>query len=410
MEKRIVDAINSIYKTEEVNNNPTFYLYDLSDISKKVKAISDNASKNISLYYAMKANPNRDIMEYISNEKYINGIEIASSGELNKALEFYPSNNVIFTGPGKTENELRESIEKGIRLINCESIIEAYRINRIASELKKKVDVLLRINTNYYIEDAAEHMAGKSTKMGIDEDEFEATYKEILNFKNINVCGIHVFSASGILDYEVLIKYIDYVFTLASNLENKGMSINIIDFGGGIGIDYSKNNIRFDIEDYFKEMKSLINKYGFQKKELILELGTYLVGECGYYSTKINDIKEIKGMKHIITVGGFHHIRLPMASGRKSPVYILNNNCSHFCNKQISVKNEIADIDGPLCMDEDKISWDEFIEEADIGDYVVVTQSGAYCFSAAGLHFLSHELPFEFILDNREVKKCVSRF
>ena len=396
---QIKEALNKIYDIAAVNENPTFYLYDLADISKKINNIAKNAPQNLKLYYAMKANPNKNILKHIAANNDVSGVEIASYGELLESLKYFKHDNIIFTGPGKTEKELRASISSEIKTINCESLIEAFRINKIAEELGRKVNILIRINTNYYIDGADEHMSGISTKMGIDEDDIIDAYNIIKEYKNINVCGIHVFSASGIMDYKLLIKYIDYVFTLASNLEKRGFPIMIIDFGGGIGIDYSRANIQFEIESYFAEMKELIDKYSFHSKEIILELGTYIVGECGYYTTKIIDIKKIKGMKHVVTAGGFHHIRLPVATHRKSPVFIINNNEKHFCEFQICVDKEVVNIDGPLCMDEDRLSWDEYIEKAEIGDYVVITQAGAYCYSAAGLLFLSHELPFEFTMD-----------
>lgn len=401
MNENIINAINKIYLKQDVIDNPTCYLYDLQDISKKIKEIEKFAPKNVKLYYAIKANPNKEILKHIRKFDYVQGVEIASNGELFKAKKFFHNNEILFTGPGKTIKELEQSIENNIRLINCESIVEAYRINNIAQQKNKNVDILLRINVDYYIDGADEHMAGCSTKMGIDEKDFIKIYNEILSFKNLNIRGVHVFSASGILDYKFLLKYIVYVFDLIKSLENKGINIDIIDFGGGIGIDYTKSNCKFNIEKYFKELKKIIKLYNYQGKELILELGKYLVGECGYYTTKIIDIKNNKNYKHIVTAGGVNHMRLPIATDRKHSVYIINKNEPSFCKYQEVVKNEIVDIEGPLCMNEDKISWNDMIDYACIGDIVVLKQSGAYCFSASTLWFLSHEMPKEYILDER---------
>nr|MBP3258708.1 hypothetical protein [Bacilli bacterium] len=401
MNDLIEQKIREIYSFQEVISNPTCYLYDLNDIKDKIRNIEKNAPSNLSVYYAMKANPNPEILKYIKKFNFVRGIEIASLGELEKAKKVYNASDIIFTGPGKTYKELGEAIVNNIKLINCESIVEAYRINQIAFEKNIKVDILLRINTDYFIDGADEHMAGCSTKMGIDEKEFVKIYQEILNYGNLNIKGIHVFSASGVLEYTYLIKYVKYVFDLVKRLEYAGFNIEIIDFGGGIGIDYTKRNRKFDITSYFAELNELIDIYKFRSKELILELGKYIVGECGYYTTKIIDIKNNKGHRHIITAGGVNHMRLPIATDRKHPVYIIHNNEPHICKYQESVKNDLVDIEGPLCMDEDKISWDEKVEYADIGDVVVLTQSGAYCYTASTLWFLSHEMPKEFILNEK---------
>ena len=245
---------------------------------------------------------------------------------------------------------------------------------------------------------ADEHMAGQSTKMGIDEDKFLDAVNEIKKMQYIECRGVHVFSASGVLNYEYLIKYADYVFQLVSHLEKNDMKIDIIDFGGGIGIDYTKEGRKFDTEKYFSELRKLIRTYHFENKEMILELGKYIVGEAGYYTSKIIDIKKIKGYTHIVTAGGVNHMRLPIATDRKHPVYIIRCNEPAFGDFQEQVVNEIVDIEGPLCMDEDKISWDELVERADIGDIVVLTQSGAYGYSASTLWFLSHEFPREYVI------------
>lgn len=402
MNERIVEIIKNIFSLHEIIDNPTCYIYDLKDICKKIEKMELYAPKNVNLYYAIKANPNKAILNYIRKFDFIKGVEIASSGELQKSLDLYRPYEIIFTGPGKTPLELEMAIQKGIRLINCESIVEAYRISEIAYQNNKIVDILLRINIDYYVEGADEHMAGCSTKMGIDEKDFKKNLEEIKKYSNINIKGIHVFSASGVLDYKYLIKYVNYVFRLVKKLEDEKINIDIIDFGGGIGIDYTKDNFQFDIKNYFNELSKLIKNFGYDKKEIIFELGKYIVGECGYYATKIIDIKNNKNHKHIVTAGGVNHMRLPIATDRKHPVYIINNFEEKFCKYQETVHNEVVDIEGPLCMDEDKISWDEKIHCANIGDIVVLRQSGAYCYSASTLWFLSHDLPKEIIINEKD--------
>jgi diaminopimelate decarboxylase/arginase family enzyme len=401
MKNNIIELIKKIYEKREIYENPTCYIYDLEEIKKSINSISEYAPSNISLYYAMKANPNYEILSYIRSFEYIKGVEIASSGEMNKALKIYSNNEIIFTGPGKTEKELELAITNKIRLINVESVVEAIRINEIAKKIGiDKVDIILRININYKVEEADEYMAGLSTKMGIDEDKYFDDFNVIVKLKHLNIKGIHVFSASGILNYKELIKYAKYVFELTKMIEEKIHKIDIIDFGGGIGIDYTGKDYIFDTKKYFYELSKLILEYSYDKKEIIMELGKYLVGTSGYYTSKIIDIKDIKGYKHIVLAGGVNHMRLPIATDRKHPIHIINMNCKYLYDKQPNIKNEIADIEGPLCMNEDKVSWNDYIENAEIGDIVVLRQAGAYCYSASTLEFLSHEYPQEIILQH----------
>jgi diaminopimelate decarboxylase len=398
-----INFIKKVYNRPSIINNPTCYVYDLSIIKNNVELLESFAPSQISLYYAMKANSNKKIMECVRKLKFIRGIEIASSGELSKARQFFDGNEILFTGPGKTEKELELAIKNKIRSINVESVVEAIRINNIAEKLGiDKVNILLRINTNYYIDDAYENMAGKSTKMGIDEDKYIDSFKIINALPRVNVRGVHIFSASGVLDYKSLIKYARYVFNLVKNIENKTHKIDIIDFGGGLGIDYSNEDRLFDIKNYFNDLSLLIKEFSFEDKEIIMELGTFIVGNAGYYTAKIIDIKENKGRKHIIIAGGVNHMGLPLEMHRKHPVHIIPMNVPKLYEGQNSVNNEQADISGPLCMSSDKLSWDDYINEANIGDIVVYRQAGAYCYSEAMVNFLSHPYPKEIFLPSEK--------
>lgn len=402
MNKKVTHEIRQLFtQNSDVVANPTCYVYDLEEVSNRVREIVDNKLPNVSLYYAMKANPNAKVLKHILSENGISGIEIASIGELEKAIAvgLDSTSKVLFTGPGKTYTELEQAVKYGLRFINIESVVEAIRINEIAENLGiDKVDIVLRVNINYFIDGGSEYMAGMSTKMGIDEARFEEDYNFISKLAHLNICGLHVFAADGVLNHKILLKYADYVFEFVQNVERIMGTVNVIDFGGGFGIDYTNGNRTFNTKEYFDGLGQLVSKYNFSSKEIILELGKYLVGSAGYYATQIVDIKDCKGMKHIVTAGGVNHMRLPIATDRKHPVRIIPMNVPKLYEGQISVHDEVVDIEGPLCMTEDKISWDEHIAEAHIGDIVVLKQSGAYCYSASTLWFLSHPLPLEIVI------------
>lgn len=399
LEINTINYIKQTYLKKEFIKNPTCYFYDLKIIKNNINNLKKNLPKQVSLYYAMKANNNKEVMKCITKNKYVKGIEIASSGELIQATKYIDSSNIIFTGPGKTEYELEEAIKNNIRFINIESITEALRIQKIAEKLKKEtVNILIRINLNYAIPNGTELMSGCSTKMGIDEDVCIESIKYIQTLKNIKIKGIHVFAASGVLDYNSLIKSNRYIFDLVKKIEKETGLLEVIDFGGGLGIDYTDNNQLFNIEQYSLELNELIKEYNFLDKEFIMELGTYLVGNAGYYTAKIIDIKEIKGHKHIVIAGGVNHMGLPLEMRRKHPVHIIEMNEEKLYDKQPNVEKELVDISGPLCMVTDKLSWDQYIETANIGDIVVFRQSGAYCYGEGMHQFLSHMLPKELII------------
>ncbi len=396
---KTLEYIKNLYMQENYKVNPTCYFYDMSIIRHNIKQLERTMPEQVQLYYAMKANPNDSVMQCMQQAPFVRGVEIASCGELEHALRWYPNDAIIFTGPGKTDYELEQAVANNIRFINVESVAEAIRVNAIAERLGRDVvDVLLRINLNYCVVDGAEKMSGCSTKMGIDEDDYVESFKFISNLEHIRIKGIHVFAACGVLNYQSLLKVDTYIFDLVRKTEGTTGCIDVIDFGGGLGIDYTDRNQEFDVMQYGLELKKLISQYGLQDKEFIMELGTYLVGNAGYYTAKIIDIKAIKGKMHIIIAGGVNHMGLPLEMQRKHPVHIIPMNEPKLYADQPRVHEELADISGPICMVSDKLSWDEYIESAEIGDVVVYRQAGAYCYGE-GMHaFLMHPLPDELIL------------
>lgn len=401
--KEIINIIKNTYKELRYKINPTAYFYDLSTIGNNISNLEKYMPRQISLYYAMKANTNDSVLKYIANKRYIKGFEIASSGELELASKYILPTKLIFTGPGKTEYELIQALKNNIRFINIESVVEAIRIQKIAEKLNiDNIDILIRINLNYSLAEGTEHMSGCSTKMGIDENDYIDSFNIISKLNRITIKGIHVFAASGVLDYEALLKSNCYIFDLVKKIESTTKKIEVIDFGGGLGIDYTNENKLFDIKKYGEGLTSLIKEYNFLDKEIIMELGTYLVGNAGYYTAKIIDIKKTKGYKHIIIAGGVNHMGLPLEMRRKHPIEIITMNEEKLYNEQPYIKNEKADISGPLCMVTDKLCWDEYIENANIGDIVVFKQSGAYCYGEGMHQFLSHMLPDEIIINKGE--------
>lgn len=244
----IADYIRKLYSEEEYRVNPTAYIYDLSAIRRNIRELEQTMPSQVGLYYAMKANPHNCIMDCVRNEPYTSGIEIASAGELKKACRYFGKDQIIFTGPGKTEYELECAILTGIRFINIESVVEAVRIDRIAEKLGvNEVNVLIRINLNYCCMDGAESMSGYSTKMGIDEDAYVESVRFISKLSHVRFKGIHVFAASGVLNYESLLKVDQYIFELIRRTEKDTGPVDVIDFGGGFGIDYTTCNQEFDV-------------------------------------------------------------------------------------------------------------------------------------------------------------------
>jgi diaminopimelate decarboxylase len=406
MNTEIKKKILEICQTTEFYKNPCFYLYDLSKIQQQLENLESNLPNNTSLYYAMKANPHKDILNFLKNFKFIKGVEIASIGELERSLCLFKPKEILFTGPGKTPYELEQSIKKRIKHINLESYVEATRIHNIVKNTNiKPVDILLRININRVYSDAHTLMSGISSKLGVDESLAFDELDKISKLSGLNLKGIHVFAGSGILDYKEILKNFDYIFNFSKDLEASGFNISSIDLGGGFGIDYTHSNKKLDMALLGEGLDNLIKKYNYGDKELILELGRYIVGESGYYVTQIVDIKESHGSKYIITSGGINHQRRPCAVETNHPIEIISSHIPHLVHSQPSIDNELVNIGGPLCLNDDILAKEIYIPHAEIGDLVVVMCSGAYGLSMAATNFLSHPIASEYIHNNL-YKQC----
>ena len=180
--------------------------------------------------------------------------------------------------------------------------------------------------------------------------------------------------------------------------------IRTIDFGGGFGIPYFSGDTSLDLGQFRRELQSLIDELnghaGFSETEFMVEPGRFLVGECGIYLTRINDIKISRGKKFLITDGGMnHHLA---ASGNLGQT--IKRNYPIAIGNRISSPNvETVDVVGPLCTPLDVLARNVLLPNAAVGDLVVVFQSGAYARSASPLGFLSHPTPPEILISSRGI-------
>jgi diaminopimelate decarboxylase len=378
----------------------SFYLYDTTIMRKKIAFLKSLMPREVDIFYAMKANPHPAFLS-AADESGVTGIEIASLGEGERSLEAgFTPDRLIFTGPGKSPEELAWSVEHGIRTIHIESLTEAYRLDAICEKMGKTMDILVRVNANFDIHGAQANFSGGSRKLGIDEEKLPAFMTTILGLRFLRFRGLHVYAASGVLKVEDLLTNCELVFQMAQTLEHtfQHASCDIIDFGGGFGIDYLETGVDFSPERYASGLRDLMNKYGFTGRRFVLELGRYLTADSGWYCTEILDIKDSRGTKQIVTAGGTNHFRRPAALSINHPVVIVPMERPPLFDEQERIIREHAYIGGPLCNSADKLADNVFLEEARVGDIAVFCLAGAYGLSMSHTDFLSHVRPEEIIL------------
>lgn len=389
------EVINNIV---ELHGTP-IYVYDAEKVESQYNCLKNSLPENFEIFYSMKANPLLGICQMM---KILgSNIEIASEGELNTALEAgFSPNDIIFTSPGKTYEELGFAIETGIYSINIESLEEAELINNIAEIKSKKVNISIRINPNFDISGAGIKMSGVATQFGIDYLDFSSAYSQLKKLSNINVIGIHVYNGTQVLKAESIYNGMEEIIKMALHLSNEyGFKLKFLDLGGGFGVPYFKGDYELDINELKDGICAIWNKYkdSFSDVRMAVESGRFIIAEAGVYITKVLYTKENKGQIYEVCDGGsnFHansaflgrHIR------NNFPMYILDN------EHEVEATNYV----GPLCTPTDVLGQKVMLPKAAKGDILVVEKSGAYGLTNSPMLFLSHPHCAEVIYYNNEI-------
>ena len=370
------------------------YVYDANVIRDAYQSLVVNLPW-FKIFYSIKANPNLAICSLLRSLNA--GAEIASSGELKLALETgYSPDRIIYAGPAKTDGELSLAIRTGIASINVESFSELSRIDRIAKTEGQQANVSLRINALNAEVSTPEVMAGGPSRFGIDE-EIVFSEMDISKFTNIKIIGIHVYTASQILDNEAILRNLRRTLRFADLLSQKyELPMQKIIFGGGFGVPYSQSEKDIDLRLLSREMRSIFESQNATRNgeasSVILELGRFLVAQSGVYITKVIDVKESRGKTYVATDGGINHFTRPVITNQNHPTFILNRLGDY--------EERVVDIGGPICTPIDIIAKGIEVPNVQIGDIIGIFNTGAYGYSMSCLDFLSHPKPAEVLVDN----------
>ena len=383
----------------ETYGTPMF-VYDRAVLDMKYDALRSALPERFAIYYSIKANPCLPIVRHFLSRGC--GIEIASVGEFRKALEAgCPPGCILFAGPGKSEAELELVLSNGIGEIHMESLTEAKRIAAICRRLGRRAQVAIRINPSSEAEGGAMRMGGRPAPFGIDEEILDQVLEAVLAEPELDLCGIHLFTGTQILDSATLHNQYRHGLSLARRVVKRlGRPLHTLDFGGGLGIPYFAHEQELNLEDLGKGLVTLCEELDedrcFEGTQLLVEPGRFLAGEAGVYLTRITDIKISRGKKFLIVDGGMnHHLA---ASGNLGQT-IKRNYPIALVNKLTAPTAEAVDIVGPLCTPLDTLARGIVLPHAEIGDLVGIFQSGAYGRSASPVGFLSHPLPAEIWVD-----------
>jgi diaminopimelate decarboxylase len=367
------------------------YLYSAGVIAEKYENLTSSFD-GFDVFYSLKANPGLAICAELAGKGA--GADISSLGELETALKAgIEPGDIVFVGPGKTERDIGAAIRAGIYAIVAESRQELELIESVSRKMSRSADVLLRINT---LEEPAspEMMVGGPSKFGFDEETVTEQVRT-MELRGVRLIGIHVYSASQVLDSGFISRHLAYVAGLAVRISTElGFDLRCVDFGGGFGVPYEAGEVEIDLgrisvsaRDVRRQMEDLAPGC-----RLVLEVGRYLVAEAGIFVTRIIRVKDSRGACFVITDGGMNHFSRPVFMHVNHAVRVLN---------KIALKGDTrCSIGGPICTPLDIMGRDILLPRPDAGDILGIFNAGAYGYTMSMMNFMSLGLPAEVMADS----------
>lgn len=365
------------------------YIYDLGIIKERVELMQMHL-KSTKIFYAMKANANKDILKFL---KTLNiGIDVVSSGEIVRAIDCgFTGQDMVFSGVGKTIQEIEFAIDQQIYQINVESYPELVRISEIAGAKNKTVAVALRVNPNIEIDTHPYIATGlHENKFGIDQENLDICLqyleknKDTLKFQGVSLhLGSQMTDLSGFKDALKLLKP-EFV-----KMKNRFPELKAFDFGGGLGVHYHQSDLAKEENLLIEYSKIVFDELGDLDCELQSEPGRWIMAHAGVLLMQCQYIKETPNKKFLIVDSGMSHLMRPTLYQAYHEIYPLKRHRDRL--------TEQYDVVGPICESSDFFAKNRSIEECKQGDFLVVADVGAYGYSMSSDYNLK-EKPVEIVL------------
>jgi diaminopimelate decarboxylase len=378
------------------------YLYDLEALRRHTSRVVNSLPSGCELFYAIKANSDLPILRTLA--PLVHGFEVSSGGELAWIRQHFPDAPVIFSGPGKTDQELAQALQQDVAAIHVESRSELERLVHLARMSQRDVPVLLRVNLP--VQDLVSTtlmMGGGPTPFGIPADQLPACLDWLRMHPEIRIRGFHFHLLSHQLDAAAHLALLDAYLTQAAQWSRAyGLEIDHVNVGGGIGINYRQPAKQFDWDAFSSGLQRLANKWK-NLGRIRFECGRYLTAPCGYYAMQAIDIKQAFGRHYVVARGGTHQFRTPYAQGHSHPFRVMPVEHWPYSFSRPQVQAERITVVGQLCTPKDVLAFDVAVEQVRCGDMLVFPYAGAYAWHISHHDFLRHPHPQHHYLPIEEV-------
>ncbi|MFI9024321.1 type III PLP-dependent enzyme [Streptomyces sp. NPDC053560] len=380
------------------------YVYDLERVDAARRDLFGALPDGFEVFYAFKANPHVELVRALrTGEGPACKAEISSAGELAAALEAgYPGTDILYTGPGKTRDELAGALAGGVRLFSAESLSDLTHIGAAARAHGVHAEALLRINSATAGAGTSIRMTGKPTQFGIDSETVAGIAAQLREVPGVSVAGLHLFSQSNARDEQSLIAELLHSIDVAAAMqEDLGVRLRILDIGGGFAAPYAQAGGR----DRYPGLRAALEEKldaafpGWRQGEprLAVESGRYLVGDSGTLLAGVSNVKVSRGRKFVILDAGINTFGGMSGLGRLLPVSVAVD------TEDNGRAVEKASLVGPLCTPGDILGREIEVPEAAEGDVLTIPNTGAYGPTASLLMFLGRPAPTEAVVRGDEI-------
>lgn len=377
------------------------YVYDAEFIARRVQEVKQATNHFFGLRYAMKTNPNPWLIAFMRDQ--VESIDVSSSGELNNAVSNgWKGDDIEFTGPAKTYEDLVLAVEHGVESIVVEDLSEAVLLNDISAARNLKSRILVRIAPEAAEQGFGVRLAGRPTQFGVEESRLGAFIDGVSSLEHVHLDGFHIYSGSQCLDDEALAHHFTEMWRIFQRaIDLYGQPISELVFGAGMGIPYHDGDDQLSLSlmpEAAKQIAEEVGNLSFPVK-CFIELGRYLVGEAGVFITKVIRVKESKTSQFVVCDGGMNN-NLGACGHMGGVAHRHYSMAKVAIGREAEVNDEALQtyrVVGPLCTAIDTLAQRVKLPTVSSGDYIMVSCGGSYGPSASPLFFISHSHPKEVV-------------
>lgn len=368
----------------EAGDTPLF-VYDISIVAARIARFRA-AFPGIGLHYAIKANPFPPLLAAMA--PLVDGFDVASRGEMVRALTVKPPRDLSFAGPGKRDGELAAAIDQGVT-INLESEGEADRALAIADRLGLTPRLAVRVNPDVELKGSGMKMGGRPSPFGVDVGRAAALVRHVVT-AGAEWRGFHIFAGSQSLDPRGIVDVEAATLALAARLSDEAGAVPpLVNLGGGFGVPYFAGDEPLDVEHIGAALSEALAKRPaiLADTRFALELGRWLVAEAGVYLTRIVDRKQSGDETFLVCDGGLHH---QLAATGNFGAVVRRNYPIALARAMNAESRETVSVVGPLCTPLDRLGDRVALPRTEVGDLIAVFLAGAYGATASPAAFLGH--------------------